>query len=236
MALPKLNVPRYKMKLPSDGRSVNYRPFLVKEEKLLLMATELGGQEELITAIKDIITACTDIKDVEKLATFDIEYLFLNIRAKSVGENVQVNITCPDDEETQVPVSIFLDDIKVVKNRKHKKELKISDNVVVTMSYPTLNDFVAMNFQNTTPDVDDVFKMAASCIQSIADENQIYDCADIPNEEIVEFFNDMNSKQFAMIQGFFDTMPKLSHTLTVTNPETGVESEVVLEGLSAFFA
>ena len=183
MALPKLNVPRYKMKLPSDGRSVNYRPFLVKEEKLLLMATELGGQEELITAIKDIITACTDIKDVEKLATFDIEYLFLNIRAKSVGENVQVNITCPDDEETQVPVSIFLDDIKVVKNRKHKKELKISDNVVVTMSYPTLNDFVAMNFQDTTPDVDDVFKMAASCIQSIADENQIYDCADIPNEE-----------------------------------------------------
>ncbi len=236
MALPKLNVPKYKLKLPSDGTVVNYRPFLVKEEKLLLMATELGGQDEMVSAISNIIESCTDVKNVKLLATFDIEYIFLNIRAKSVGERVNVNVTCPDDQETEVPVSILLDDIKVVKSRKHKREIKLDDSIVVTMKYPTLDDFVSMNFTDGTPDVDDMFDMAAKCIASIADSNQIYDCSDTPSEEIVQFFEEMNSKQFQLIQTFFETMPKLSHTITVTNPETGVESDVVLEGLSAFFA
>lgn len=236
MALPKLNVPKYKLKLPSDGTVVNYRPFLVKEEKLLLMATELGGQDEMVSAISNIIESCTDIKNVKLLATFDIEYIFLNIRAKSVGERVNVNVTCPDDEETEVPVSILLDDIKVIKSRKHKKEIKLDESIVVTMKYPTLDDFVNMNFTDGTPDVDDMFDMAAKCIDSIADANQIYDCSDTPSEEIVQFFEEMNSKQFQLIQTFFETMPKLSHTITITNPETGVESDVVLEGLSAFFA
>ena len=146
MALPKLNTPKYKMKLPSDGRVVNFRPFLVKEEKLLLVATETGGQEGLFEAIKTIIADCGDIDDVEALATFDIEFVFLQIRTKSVGETVSVNITCPDDNETQVEVDIPLDDIKVRKTRGHKPEIKLDENVIITMKYPSLDTFVEMNF------------------------------------------------------------------------------------------
>ena len=236
MALPKLNVPKYKLKLPSDGRTVNFRPFLVKEEKLLLMATESGEQSELITAVTDIIKACTDIQDVDKLPTFDIEYIFLQIRTKSVGESVDVSVTCPDDGETQVDVSIPLDQIKVIKTKGHKKEIKLSEEVVLTMKYPSLDIFVEMNFQPEDVGVDQVFRMAASCIDSIADVEQVYDCKDLPKEEITSFLDQMTSDQFKKVQDFFETMPKLSHTLKVTNPNTKVESEVKLEGLASFFA
>ena len=236
MALPKLNVPKYKLKLPSDNRTVNFRPFLVKEEKILLLATETGEQDGIVTAIKDIIKECTDVKDVDNLSTFDIEYLFLQIRTKSVGESVDVSITCPDDGETEVKVSIPLDEIKVVKTRGHKKDIKLSDEVAVTMGYPSLQTFVQMNFGEDTNQVDQVFDMAASCVETISDTNQVYDCSNIPKKEIVEFFEQLSSKQFMMIQEFFEKMPKLSHTLKVTNPNTGVESEVVLEGLASFFA
>ncbi|AOO19360.1 baseplate hub subunit [Cyanophage S-RIM12_WH_07_0310] len=236
MALPKLNVPKYKLKLPSDGRTVDYRPFLVKEEKLLLLATETGEQEEIIGAIKNIITQCTDITSVDKLATFDIEYLFLQIRTKSVGENVDVMVTCPDDGETEVEISIPLDEIKVVKTRGHKKELKLDDEIVVTMGYPSLTSFVEMNFGDEVNQIDQIFQMAASCIETIADTNQIYECKDVPKSEILEFLDQLSSKQFAEVQKFFETMPKLSHKVQVTNPNTGVESEVVLEGLASFFA
>ena len=236
MALPKLNVPKYKLKLPSDGRTVNYRPFLVKEEKLLLIATETGEQEEIIGAIKNIVTECTDITSVDKLATFDIEFLFLQIRTKSVGENVDVTVTCTDDGETEVEVSIPLDDIKVVKTRGHKKELKLDDEIAVTMGYPNLESFVESNFGEDTNQIEQIFEMAANCIETIADTNQIYECKDVPKSEILEFLDQLSSKQFAEIQKFFETMPKLSHKLQVTNPNTGVESEVVLEGLASFFA
>jgi len=236
MALPKLNVPKYKLKLPSDNRTVNFRPFLVKEEKILLLATETGEQDGIVTAIKDIIKECTDVKDVDKLSTFDIEYLFLQIRTKSVGESVDVSITCPDDGETEVKVSIPLDEIKVVKTRGHKKDIKLSDEVAVTMGYPSLQTFVQMNFGEDTNQVDQVFDMAASCVETISDTNQVYDCSNIPKKEIVEFFEQLSSKQFMLIQDFFEKMPKLSHTIKVTNPNTGVESEVVLEGLASFFA
>ncbi|ADO99768.1 baseplate hub subunit [Cyanophage S-RIM12_RW_29_1109] len=236
MALPKLNVPKYKLKLPSDGRTVNYRPFLVKEEKLLLLATETGEQEEIIGAIKNIITQCTDITSVDKLATFDIEYLFLQIRTKSVGENVDVMVTCPDDGETEVEISIPLDDIKVVKTRGHKKELKLDDEIAVTMGYPNLESFVESNFGEDTNQIEQIFEMAAGCIETIADTNQIYECKDLPKSEILEFLDQLSSKQFGELQKFFETMPKLSHTVQVTNPNTGVESEVVLEGLASFFA
>ena len=236
MALPKLNVPKYKLKLPSDNRTVNFRPFLVKEEKILLLATETGEQDGIVTAIKDIIKECTDVKDVDNLSTFDIEYLFLQIRTKSVGESVDVSITCPDDGETEVKVSIPLDEIKVVKTRGHKKDIKLSDEVAVTMGYPSLQTFVQMNFGEDTNQVDQVFDMAASCVETISDTNQVYDCSNIPKKEIVEFFEQLSSKQFMMIQEFFEKMPKLSHTIKVTNPNTGVESEVVLEGLASFFA
>ena len=236
MALPKLNVPKYKLKLPSDGRTVNYRPFLVKEEKLLLLATETGEQEEIISAIKNIITECTDIPAVEKLATFDIEFLFLQIRTKSVGENVDVTVTCPDDGETEVEVSIPLDEIKVVKTRGHKKELKLDDEIAVTMGYPNLESFVESNFGEDTNQIDQIFEMAAGCIETIADTNQIYECKDSPKSEILEFLDQLSSKQFGELQKFFETMPKLLHKVQVTNPNTGVESEIVLEGLASFFA
>lgn len=237
MALPKLNAPKYKMKLPSDGRTVNFRPFLVKEEKLLLVATETGGQEGLFEAIKTIIQDCTDIANVEDLATFDIEYVFLQIRTKSVGETVNVQVTCPDDNETTVEAEIPLDDIKVKKTRGHKNEIKLDDSIIVTMKYPNLDTFVEMNIGDAEDQgVEQIFKMAASCIKTIADTEQVYDCADSSEAEIAEFFESLTSSQFQEIQKFFETMPKLAYTLKVTNPETGVESEVELEGLASFFA
>jgi len=236
MALPKLNVPKYKLKLPSDGRTVNFRPFLVKEEKVLLMATESGEQAELISAVTDIIKACTDIQDVDKLPTFDIEYVFLQIRTKSVGESIKLTVTCPDDNTTPVEVSIPLDEIKVTKTRGHKKDLKVSDEVTISMGYPKLDTFVSMNFTGEDVGMDQVFDMAAGCITSISDAEQVYDCADTPKKEILEFFDQMDTKQFTLIQNFFETMPKLQHKLKVTNPNTNVESEVVLEGLASFFA
>jgi len=236
MALPTLNVPKFKMKLPSDGRTVNYRPFLVKEEKLLLLATETGSQEDIVTAIKNIITECTDIHDIDDLPTFDIEYVFLQIRTKSVGEAVEVSVTCPDDSETTVPVKIPLNEIKVKKDKKHKKDIKLGDDIILTMGYPSLDTFVQMNFQEEEPTVDSVFEMAASCVKQIADAEQVYDAMDTPKEELISFFDQLTSQQFQEVQAFFDTMPKLQHTVKVINPKTKVESSVTLEGLSAFFA
>ena len=235
MALPKLNVPRYKLKLPSDGKTVNFRPFLVKEEKLLLIATETGEQTDVIEAIKTIIKDCTDLQNVESLATFDIEYLFLQIRTKSVGESVETLVVCPDDGETEVKLSIPLDEIKIEKTRGHKTEIKLSDEIVLTMRYPRLDTFVKSNFGDGMG-VDQMFEMAAECASTIADPNQVYDCADSTKEEMLEFFDQLSSKQFQMIQNFFETMPKLKYTASVTNPNTGVENEVVLEGLTSFFA
>tara|TARA_B100000287_G_scaffold215947_1_gene203712 strand:+ start:3470 stop:4183 length:714 start_codon:yes stop_codon:yes gene_type:complete len=236
MALPKLNVPKYKLKLPSDGRIVNYRPFLVKEEKLLLLATETGNQADIVTAIKTIITECTDIHDVEELPTFDIEFVFLQIRTKSVGETVDVQVTCPDDDETTVEVKIPLNEIKVVKTKGHKTDIKLSPEIILTMGYPSLDSFVEMNFTGgEAPGVDQIFQMAAGCVKQISDAEEVYEAADTPKEELVEFFDQLSSKQFMMIQDFFESMPKLSHTVKVTNPKTKVESDVVLEGLAAFF-
>jgi hypothetical protein len=236
MALPKLNVPEYHLKLPSTGKTVKYRPFLVKEEKLLFLAMETGEQEDMFNAVKNILIACTDLKSVERLSTFDIEYLFLKIRTSSVGENVDVMVTCPDDDETTVKVSIPLDDIKIKKDPKHKKEFKLNDEVALTMGYPSLDTFVKTNLTGEGGEMEQIFEMAASCAETIADENQVYLCKDTPKEELVEFFESMNSKQFMLIQEFFETMPKLSHTVKVRNPNTGVESEIVLEGLASFFA
>lgn len=239
MALPKLSVPYYNVKLPSDGRSVKYRPFLVKEEKLLFLAMESGEQQDMIDAVKNILTECTNIKNVDQLATFDIEYLFLRIRASSVGETVEVNITAPDDEETDVKVEIPLDEIQVQKDKDHNPEIKLTDEIIVTMGYPSLDTFIKTNFNVEGADassaLDQVFDLAATCIKTIADKDQVYDCADIPKAEMREWFEQFNSKQFGLIQKFFETMPKLSHTIEIENPNTGVKSDVVLEGLASFF-
>jgi|TARA_B100000035_G_scaffold149967_1_gene127807 hypothetical protein len=235
MALPKLNVPSYTIKLPSTGDKIKYRPFLVKEEKLLYLAMESGDQDDMIEAVTKIMRDCTNISDVRKLATFDIEYLFLKIRTRSVGENVDVVITCPDDEETEVSVSIPLDEIEVIEDPKHKTEIQLNDDVIITMKYPSLEMFVQTNFSDGN-DLDEVFKIASNCAETIQDRETVHHCADLPKAEIVEFFESMNSAQFKKVQEFFETMPKLSHTLEVENPNTGVKSEVVLEGLASFFA
>lgn len=233
MPLPKLVVPEYDCKLPVSGTKVTYRPFLVKEEKLLYLAMETQDEKEMIKAVKTILKACSNVKDVEKLATFEIEYLFLKIRSKAVGEVSEFKITCPDDNETEVEVEVNLDQVEVVVPREHKKIVKINDQVKIEMKYPALDAFVDRNMKDE-PDIDDVFDLAADCIDKVYDGDETYES--FTKKEAKDFLGDMNNEQFQAVQSFFETLPKLSHTLEIENPKTGVKSEVVLEGLSSFFA
>ena len=224
--------------MPSTGKTIQYRPFLVKEEKLLVLALESENTKQITNAIKSVIKSCILTRGikVETLPTFDIEYLFLNIRGKSVGENVEVLITCPDDEKTQVPVMIPLDEIKVQKHPDHNKDIKLDDNLVLRMKYPSLSEFIKSNFDLTgNIGVEESFDLIISCIDQIYNEEESWTSADCTKKEMVEFLDQLNSKQFKEIENFFDTMPKLSHTVKVTNPETKVKSDIVLEGLSSFF-
>ena len=239
MPLPKIATPRYQLELPSTEETITYRPFLVKEEKVLVIALESEDSKQITNAIKTVIQSCIITKGikVEKLPTFDIEYLFLNIRGKSVGEEIEVNIICPDDGETQVPVSIDLDDIQIQKNENHKKQIKIDESIMMEMKYPSLDQFIKNNFDFTDKNaMDQSFELIATCIDKIYTEDEVWAAADCSKKEIKEFVESMNSTQFKDIEKFFETMPKLSHAITVTNPNTNVESVVVLEGLSSFFA
>tara|TARA_A200000113_G_scaffold69503_1_gene60789 strand:- start:73 stop:777 length:705 start_codon:yes stop_codon:yes gene_type:complete len=234
MPLPKLSIPDYECVLPR-GQKVTYRPFLVREEKLLYLAMETQDNKEMIKAVKEIIKNCTNLKKLDDLATFDIEYLFLKIRGKSVGEVSEFKITCPDDEKTQVDVEVNLDEVKVQIPKEHTTILKVTDEVTITMKYPSLDVFVKNNLVDN-PGVDDLFKLAASCTESIAEGEDVYEGKDSTTKELVEFYENMNSQQFALVQKFFETMPKLSHTIEVFNPKTEVTSPILLEGLASFFA
>ena len=239
MPLPKISTPTYELELPSTGQEIKYRPFLVREEKLLVLALESEDVKQITNAIKNVIKNCIETKGikVESLPTFDIEYLFLNIRGKSVGEEIEVNIICPDDEDTTVPVTIDIDSIKVQKNDEHTNHIKIDDSIMIEMRYPSLDQFIKSNFDFTTNNaMDQSFDLIASCVDKIYTEEEVWSSADVTKKEIIEFLDQMNSSQFKKIENFFDTMPKLSHKVNVVNPNTGVESEVVLEGLSSFFA
>jgi len=239
MPLPKISTPTYELELPSSEQSIKYRPFLVKEEKLLVIALESEDTKQITTAIKSVIKNCILTKDVkvENLPTFDIEYLFLNIRGKSVGESVDVNIICPDDNQTNVSVSINLDDIQVQKNEEHTNKIKLDDNIMMEMKYPSLEQFIKNNFDFDNKNaMDQSFDLIASCIDKIYTQDEVWSAADVTKKELTEFLESMNSSQFKDIEKFFETMPKLSHKLTVKNPKTEVESEVVLEGLASFFA
>ena len=239
MPLPKIATPVYELELPSTGDTINYRPFLVKEEKLLVIALESEDTKQITTAIKSVIKACIQTKGikVEALPTFDIEYLFLNIRGKSVGEELDVNIVCPDDGETEVPVKINLDDIQIQRTEGHTNQVKLDDNLMMEMKYPSLDQFIQNNFDFTEKNaMDQSFKLIATCIDKIYSEEEVWAAADCTKKEVNDFLESMNSSQFKGIEKFFDTMPKLSHTITVNNPVTSVESEVVLEGLASFFA
>ena len=239
MPLPKIATPTYELVLPSTKKIVKYRPFLVKEEKLLVLALESEDTKEITTAIKAVIGNCISTRGikVDKLPTFDIEYLFLNIRGKSVGEEVDVNIVDPDDGDTLIPVKIALDDIKVIESEDHNKHIKLDDTLMMEMKYPSLDQFIKNNFDfSGNTGIDQSFELIAGCIDKIYSEDEVWAADDCSKKEITEFLEQMNSLQFKDIEKFFETMPKLSHTVEVTNPETKVKSTVVLEGLSSFFA
>ena len=239
MPLPKIATPTYELELPSSGETIQYRPFLVKEEKLLVIALESEDTKQITTAIKSVIKSCIKTRGikVEALPTFDIEYLFLNIRGKSVGEEIDVNVTCPDDGETSVSVKINLDDIQIEKSEDHTNKIKVDDSIMMEMKYPSLDQFIKNNFDfNEQTAMDQSFELIGSCIDKIYTEEEVWATADCTKKEINEFLESMNSSQFKQIEKFFETMPKLSHTVKVKNPVTEIESEVVLEGLASFFA
>ncbi len=239
MPLPTIVTPSYELELPSTGKKVKYRPFLVKEEKLLVLALETESTKDISTAIKTVLKNCIQSRGVkvENLPTFDIEYLFLNIRGKSVGEEVEVNLIAPDDEVTEVPVTINIDDIKIQKSEEHTNKVKLDDALIMEMKYPSLDQFIKSNFDfDDKVSMDQSFDLIASCIDKIYNEEEVWSTADCTKKEVKEFLEQMNSMQFKEIEKFFETMPKLSHSVTFKNPKTKVESTVVLEGLSSFFA
>ena len=240
MPLPKIATPSYELELPSTGKTIQYRPFLVKEEKLLVIALESQDTKQITNAIKAVIRSCILTKSVkvEELPTFDIEYLFLNIRGKSVGEDIDVKIICPDDEETEVSVNVNLDDIQIQKSENHSNKISLDKNLMMELKYPSLNEFVKSNFDPNDTNrsaMDQSFDLISTCIDKIYNEDEVWVAADCTKKEIKDFLESMNSAQFKQIEKFFETMPKLSHTIKVKNPKTKVDSEVVLEGLASFF-
>ena len=236
MPLPKISTPTYELTIPSSERKIKYRPFLVKEEKILIIAMESQDDKQIAQAVKDVLGSCILTKgiSVDKLSTFDIEYLFLNIRGKSVGETVEVLVTCPDDNKTKVPVVVNLDEIQVIRNEDHNKDISLDGNLSMRMKYPSMGEFVKSNF-NVEMKVDDTFDMVCSCIEQVYSEEESWAAADCTKKELLEFLEQLDSSQFKKIETFFETMPKLSHTFKVMNPNTKVESDVVLEGLASFF-
>ncbi len=240
MPLPKINTPTFELVLPSTGKKIKYRPFLVREEKILIMAMESNNTNQITDAIVQIMNDCIITRGikVEKLSTFDIEYLFLNVRAKSVGETVEVNVTCPDDGETSVQMEIDIDSIKVQKNKGHRNTIKLDKDLSMKLRYPSLDQFIESNFDadEEGSNVSQSLSMITSCIDMIYNEEESWNASDSTQKELEEFIEQLNTKQFKQIENFFSTMPKLSHTILVKNPKTEVESEVVLEGLAAFFS
>ena len=239
MPLPTIATPSYFLTLPSTGKEIKYRPFLVKEEKLLVLALESEDTKEISNAIKEVLKNCIQTRGikVETLPTFDIEFLFLNIRGKSVGEEIEVNITAPDDNKTQITVKINVDDIKVQKNKNHTNKIKLDDSLMMEMKYPSLDQFIKNNFDfSGEVGLDQSFDLIASCIDKIYNEEEVWSSEDVTKKELIEFLEQMNSLQFKQIEEFFNTMPKLSHEIKVKNPKTKEETTVVLEGLSSFFA
>lgn len=240
MPLPKINTPTYELEIPSTGKKVRYRPFLVREEKILIMALESEDMKQITNAIVEILSECILTKGVKvsELATFDIEYLFLNIRGKSVGEEIEVNVTCPDDGETQVQMSIDIDTIKVQKEKEHNDIIKLDDTLSMKMKYPAIDQFVENNFetQQDNNNVDQSLQMITACIEMVYNADECWSASDCTKKEMEEFVEQMNTKQFKEIEKFFTSMPKLSHTIKVKNPNTKKTSEVTLEGLASFFS
>ncbi len=240
MPLPTIETPTYELKVPSSGKKIKYRPFLVKEEKILIIALESKNQNEITNAVKDVLKKCilTRGVKVDDFPTFDIEYIFLNIRAKSIGEDIKMTVTCPDDGETKVPVTVYVDEIEVIKPEGHETDIVIDDKLTLRMKYPSLNQFVENNFEvDDDPEtlVNKTFKVVADCIDTVFTEEDAWEAKDYSSDERVKFIEQLNSKQYKKVENFFATMPKLSHTIEVINPNTKEKNSIVLEGLADFF-
>ena len=237
MPLPSIATPTYEIVLPSSNRKIKFRPFLVKEEKILILAMESQDTKQIASAVKNVISQCILTKGikVDKLSTFDIEYLFLNIRGKSVGEIIEVMVTCPDDGKTQVPTSINIDSIKVQKDKDHSRDIKLDDQYTLRMKYPSLNEFIKNNFNAGDIKVDDTLDLIASCVDQVFSDEESWTSDECTKKELIDFIEQMNSAQFKKVEKFFETMPKLEHTVKILNPNTNVESEVKIEGLQSFF-
>ena len=236
MALPQVVLPTYELEIPSNGKTIKYRPFVVKEEKLLLLALETNDEKEIEKAVRELLKGCiqTRIK-LEDLALFDLEYIFLNIRAVSVGEVVEMNITCQDDGETQVRYNLNLADVKVSKPEGHSNKIMLSDSMGVIMKYPSFDEFVRISIIGQSPTADSVVEIMANCIDQIFDGEDVYDSSTTSKKEFVEFIEKLTNKQFEDVQKFFDNTPTLEHTIKVKNPNTGAMNEVTISGLSNFF-
>ena len=233
MALPKLDTPTYRLTIPSTREEIQYRPFLVKEQKLLLMAQESEDDQQIIDTVSSLVRTCTFEKiDADSSPMFDIEYIFLNIRAKSVGEKVQLRLICPDDEQTSVDVEVDINDVSVQMTADHTNEVKITDTVKLFLKYPILKDMKGLS--SDASEMEKVFSLLNQCVQEIHYEEQIFNRVDFSEKDIDEFMDQLTADQFKLITDFFDTMPKLRHVIPVKNPKTEVESEVVVEGLASF--
>ena len=237
MPLPKINAPTYEMVIPSSKKKIRYRPFLVKEEKILVIAMESNNIKEIATAVKQVLNNCILTRGIkiEKLSTFDIEYLFLNVRGKSVGETVDIKVTCPDDGETVVDATVALDDIKLLEDPEHTTEIKLDEKISMKMKYPSLNEFIKENFELEKVGFDQSFEMIASCVDIIYNDEETWNSSDFSRKELIAFLEQLCSKQFKELEKFFATMPRLFHEITVVNPKTKVENTIPLEGLAAFF-
>ena len=232
MALPQLATAKYELTLPSTGEKVEYRPFLVKEEKILMIAQSTGGQRDILLAVEQIIDACTFGKlNIKTLPMFDLEYVFLQLRSKSVGAETEVQVTCPDDRETKVPVKINLEEIQCIKEVGHDNNIKLTDTIGIIMDYPRVTSINVMDDDDATT----AFNIIKDCVRQIYDTESVHDKSDMDEKELEEFLESMSHEQFEKIQDFFNTMPKVKHIVKVKNPNTNVESDVVLEGLNSFF-
>lgn len=235
MALPKLETPTYELELPSTGETIKYRPFLVKEQKVLMLAMESEQEKQLKDTLASLITSCTfDKVQPYKLPMFDVEYMFLQIRSKSAGETVELNLLCPDDKKTRVKTKVNLSEVSVQMHEEHSNEIPITDTIKLVMRYPSLEDYG--NLDTKKSNITTVFTMLKNCIEEIHEGDKIHNKVDISNKEIDEFVESLPSEVMEKVAKFFDTMPKLQHVIEVTNPKTKKLGEIKVVGLQSFFA
>jgi len=236
MALPKLTTPTYELEVPSTDEKIKYRPFLVREEKILLIALESGKSEDIINAVKDIVTACTfDKLDLGTMPMFDVEYVFLNIRAKSVGEISSLRLLCPDDKETYANVDVNLSEVTVQVEKEHSEKIELTDEMGIIMTYPSIDSMASTGITDIS--AENMLEVIGSCILQIYDKKgeEVFEAKDQTKKEITDFIEQFNTKQFQKLQEYFDTMPKLKHMVEIENPKTKVKSKIMLQGLNDFF-